>query len=298
MELPDIVKEEIDLLVSGNFLLIYLPYETESEKLEILTKVTNQISKRDNFIILVRHEVSQEQDFIDSINNSISYYNKNVKILQSTASFNVKNGTHPLTNIYMWSKIVISSDYTNPNEPHIIAFPSHLYESFPNFIEYKSNSSILSLHNESSIRNYVCDNIDESKIGIFRYHSNQNTTPIHWYDLIKEYQSSYFSFVMETNYGEWSSNCLTEKTILALITGTIPIILGQPELVKDLKSMGFWLPHNDLSADDFIDSISGISKMSNEEIHSYYINNLDNINNNWKIISNLFKYKNKEKVGV
>lgn len=298
MELPDIVKEEIDLLVSGNFLLVYLPYQSESEKLEILTNIIKEISEKDNFIILMRHEVSEESDFIDSINDSISYYGKNVKILQSTASPQVKNGTHPLTNIYMWSKIVISSDYTNPNEPHIIAFPSHLYESFPNFIEYKSNSSILSLHNESSIRNYVCDTIDTSKIGIFRFHSKENTTPIHWYDLIEEYKSSYFSFVMETNYGTWSSNCLTEKTILALITGTIPIIIGQDNLVKDLKSIGFWLPNNDLSADDFIDSISSISEMSNEEIHSYYINNLDNINNNWKIISNLFKYKNKEKVDV
>lgn len=298
MELPDIVKEEIDLLVSGNFLLVYLPYQSESEKLEILTNITKEISEKDNFIILMRHEVSEESDFIDSINDSISYYGKNVKILQSTASSKVKNGTHPLTNIYMWSKIVISSDYTNPNEPHIIAFPSHLYESFPNFIEYKSNSSILSLHNESSIRNYVCDKIDTSKIGIFRFHSKENTTPIHWYDLIEEYKSSYFSFVMETNYGTWSSNCLTEKTILALITGTIPIIIGQDNLVKDLKSIGFWLPNNDLSADDFIDSISSISEMSNEEIHYYYINNLDNINNNWKIISNLFKYKNKEKVDV
>lgn len=309
MELPDIVKEEIDLLVSGNFILIYLPYQTESERLSILHKIEKEISIRDNFIVLIRHEVAEDSKFISEIDSYIDSYKKNVKILQSTAS-NVKNGTHPLTNLYMWSKIVINKDYQSDDIPHVVAFPKSLYKLEPNFLKLKINSSILSLHNQTNQRDYVYDNV--SDVGIKRYHIRENTIPIHWYDLIEEYKKSYFSFVIETNYGNTSSNYMTEKSVLALITGTIPLILGQKNLITDLEKMGFWVANNDFDFGNldsfendsiertewFIRTINKISKFGKSEIETYYLSRLNKIQNNWKILSNLFMYKNEKEVGV
>lgn len=310
MKLPDIVKEEIDLLVSGDFFLIYLPYQTDTERLNILNEIKHKIYSNDNFIILIRHEVAEDFNFINEIDYYIDSYKKNVKILQSTASPNVKNGTHPLTNLYMWSKIVINKNYQSRTEPHIPAFPLSLYKNPPNFSQLKTNSSILSLHNKTNIRDYVYDNI--TNVGIKRYHGRENTTPIHWYDLVEEYKKSYFSFVVETNYGNTSSNYMTEKSVLSLITGTLPLILGQRNLITDLESMGFWIANNDFDfgnldslenhsierTDWFVKTINKISEFSKSEIETYYLSKLHKIENNWKILSNLFLYKNEKEVGV
>lgn len=116
--------------------------------------------------------------------------------------------------------------------------------------------------------------------------------------------TSYFSCVCETQilYGMDSEIHLSEKSFNPFISYNIPLILGSEDINKYLKKEGFWL------ADDLFDltpqntyrkileqykkNLDVISKMSYDDIHSYYMKNTQNIKRNFdKIKYSNFIYK-------
>lgn len=106
--------------------------------------------------------------------------------------------------------------------------------------------------------------------------------------------NSYISCIIETQILLDNTIHLSEKSFNPFISHNIPLILASSGVNDYLKSEGFWL------ADDLFDletkntrqgiltqymrNLDVIKKMSIEEIHDYYINNLKNIERNFRII--------------
>lgn len=116
--------------------------------------------------------------------------------------------------------------------------------------------------------------------------------------------TSYFSCICETQiiFGEGSGIHLSEKAFNPFISYNIPLILGSQDINKYLKNEGFWLAedlfdltpqktHRDI-LEQYKRNLDVINEMSMEEIHSYYMKNIDNIKMNFnKIKYSNFKYK-------
>ena len=206
------------------------------------------------------------------------------------------------------------------------------YSTFNNVnIENKVIKSIMSSRTTTPQRDYVFNNINPDDVEINRYIRYTNEEEVFedvypnerlsyfpdFNGLLDEYYSSIFSFVIETDYfsfhNDQTSNMffrtgpqLSEKTIIPFLTGTIPIILGQKHLLRDLKEVGFWVANDDFGYSDgdeyishiikgnrFIKCIKNVKKLSFDESKEYWLDNKDKIYNNWNILSTLFNYTNK-----
>lgn len=262
----------------------------------------------DKFVCLYRTEVFKLEGKLDSLEKKIyelSKQSKEIYIAQATTS-KLKYGLDPLINLIYWkgfkSRQTISCDWDND-----YLFDENRYNEIP-----KTNKGIISVRKRTSKRNYLFSNINDFD-GIFRYSNwppnakeeekekwlekvNLNNFP-NWYDLINEYKSSYFSFVIESGSGLFLNQC-SEKTIIALLTKTVPIVLGGRGYVKELEDMGFWIANEELGIDIdnlptesklrmdiFSEGIHNYNKMTMQEVKNFYEKNKDKIEKNFKIMS-------------
>jgi len=106
--------------------------------------------------------------------------------------------------------------------------------------------------------------------------------------------TSYVSCILETTIIVGDEIHLSEKAWNPFISKNIPLILGSSYINDYLKSIGFWL------ADDLFDispkfSVDGIlqqyqrnldiiNNMSYEDLHTYYMKNLTNIDSNFRLL--------------
>jgi hypothetical protein len=91
----------------------------------------------------------------------------------------------------------------------------------------------------------------------------------------------------------------TEKTLKTFEWKTIPLIFGGVGLLKKLHTYGFkFIPEFDYSYDNFHindiervwlfnKEIEKLSKMSNEQIHKLYVDNIDIINHNYNLLRSI-----------
>lgn len=182
----------------------------------------------------------------------------------------------------------------------------------------KTHKSILSVRKETYYRNYFLNNITPDELGIFRYiayttspedetekdyiYSEQLPT---WKELHAEYKKSIFSFIVETDISYEEQDCqISEKTLLAFMTGTVPIVLGARHMVKLLKDIGFYVWNDEygyttadnsndrfIRADKFVECYNTIKKLSFEESKVIWLYNQDKIQQNYDIASNLLMRK-------
>jgi len=305
--LPDIVREELDFFKTGDFIKINI---WEPDSLDI---VINKIKEHDRLIISVTHEAFANQPLFDNILLEIGKTNKVIKICTSSPSF-FPYSTHPLTNLIMWK------DVTGRDS---IGWFSENTKSFPDYLSIdtkikdfsKKVKSILSVRKENTIRNYLFSKITPKNNVIHRYanwpaiNTDEDFNKIDNFpklnELWVEYLSSYISFVVETSYEteiENFSSVITEKTLMAILSGTMPIVLGPKNILNDLEKIGiktfnlefgfgkttdFMSSESTIKIDKFAECVNNVYNLSIDEIKKIWESNIDIIQKNYDIIASI-----------
>jgi hypothetical protein len=229
---------------------------------------------------------------------------------------------HPLASLHIhWfefhQRYNIAWNFKSANQ----AFDSNTYDYRKELVFDKTIKSILSIRKKTHKRDYLFSklNYDEFSSNILRYAryinnpSNETKNDIElankfpsWNELQKEYKSSIFSFIIETDSKDRLENdCqMSEKTIMAFMNGTIPIIIGRENNVKLLKDLGFYVWNDEFGYGDsdkslwwkdrvsgFVKCYDNVKKLSFEESKKYWLDNKDKVQKNYDIISNLIVKK-------
>ena len=241
------VQNELDIIRKCR--VYQIPEEEDSRGWKIVQKLIDKLDEGSSYILLLGHEIPKENVFNKTY--QIIERNLNKDGLISTASAeSFRFSTHPITNLIMWRNLVSRSKVSWDSKP-IEYFPKETYKDKPINFENRKHRGILSVRKSNPIREYLFSNNPKIKDGITRFvkiphFKNQETDvdrlkdsefpTIH--ELQEEYKQSYFSFVIESERGPHSYSQITEKTIMAILTGTMPIILGSKNLISNLEKMG------------------------------------------------------------
>lgn len=297
----------------------------KKSKIFYITIVANEVDYKKNISNLKQFLKSTKEDKISLVNyhecfSRIERLNEVIEIIKQSdkeilisaaTSTPLDNLYEPLVNIFFWRNARTRYDISwKSDEIDFYLFDKKWYES--DF--EKQTKGILSVRKETDFRNKLFSFIDESKFdGIFRYAkwtgarqdetseylTNKNKFPT-FIELIKEYQKSYCSFVIESELSEWM-NPFTEKTMIPFLTKTLPIVLGGQNYIKELKDMGFYVFNDEFgfeSADElptfdlnkaiyYHKCIENYNKMSVQEISELYNKNIDKIEHNYNLISSI-----------
>lgn len=273
------------------------------------------LTKNNKFIFLYIHETLTNEKYLDDIYYIIDKYNLDAYISTSTTStFN--RSVHPLTNLIMWKDIKTRSDISwNSSNNMVFSSDNFFYGKVLNDTT-KKYKGILSIRKHNNIRDYLFSKNPQIDNGIVRYAEwpiNGNEESNDYFELknnfptmenlLSEYNRSYFSFVVESEHGTDMNlpTNLTEKTLMAFLTGTIPIVLGGSNYVKELKDMGLYVwndefgfgngdmysTHSNYKVDKFFTCIENVNKLSLNHAKLYWEKNKNIIQKNYDIISEI-----------
>ena len=310
MNLPDKFYEEYDTLSNHEVLNInQYDWDTiEQSKKQII----NSFSPDKKYIFVAAHETISNLRYLDEIYKLIDDFNIDAVISTSTVSTFPKS-THPLTNLLMWRDVRTRKNISWNSEETIPIFDESFYYG-KKVNENRKYRGILSVRKENILRDYLFDKNPKINDGIVRYakwphnltNLSENKNDIDKFpllgDVIKEYKNSYFSFIVEYEHGNSDINPatnLTEKTLIGLLTGTMPIILGGRGIISDLENIGIkvwnkefgfgegdsYSNHSEYKIDSFIKCIENVNKLSMSEIKEYWNINKKIIQNNYDLIS-------------
>ena len=269
---------------------------------EIVDMILEYSKKHDTFILLIYFEIIFDTRDFKKIEDCINSLPNKIWIMSTTTSRHPLY-VEPIVNLLVWKEQLIDEIYDN--EVYVPAFPNYLWENKIYDLDIKKNKSILSLRRRNLQRDLFYHKLNNDDLTIKRYYYKepQKEYPT-WEELIKEYIETYVAVVCETTYPSWTeTTCMTEKSILAFLCGNIPLILGKKKLIKELHEMGFWTANYDFGftermdlMDDFSQEkingfVSCVKKINKIDIEEYYKNNIDKINNNYKIIHDSFMKK-------
>jgi len=163
--------------------------------------------------------------------------------------------------------------------------------------DIKNIKAILSLKNRNEERDNFINKFDFKFDGLFRHCETHNGYVPTYTELISEYNKSLLSLVFETRTIK-SLQSFTDKTIISMASKTIPIlVLVKPNQLKQFKETGLYFFNNefgypdiddtdtlDISIDKFILFIKKLNNISLREIETIYKNNIDKIENNYRIV--------------
>ena len=160
------------------------------------------------------------------------------------------------------------------------------YQQFMDFLEIESTESYLDYLNGFEIP-YLCDTIDV------------NPNVFVAFAIPPQYSlQSYVSITTETYFFE-NKNAknvnFSEKSLKAFYGFNIPLILGQPTSIRYLKDLGFDMFEDlfDLTPkytrkeifEQFDNNVKIIKNMSKDDLHEYYVNNLNRIHHNYETLT-------------
>lgn len=301
----DFIKKSKIISIQGN-----VNQDNFNVSLEKL-KSTLRNTSSDKISIVNYHECFTREDYIKKLIDVIESYKDKEFYISATTSSRFPYFFHPLVNLVFWKGTMMRQNISwfSDDKP-IKLFDESLYQNFE-----KSNKGILSVRKETNLRNYLFSVIDsESFNGVIRYgkwakwgggETNFYRDTIksfpNFIELIDEYKSSYISFIVETELSDFM-NPLTEKTFVSMLTKTMPVILGGRGFVKEIKDMGIYIFNEDFGftedddnlqsfdvnkADSFYECIKKYNQMTVEDIKNMYNSNIDKIENNYNIVSEL-----------
>lgn len=311
-KIPKQVFEEFDRLNNHHILhLNQYDYKT-IDKCRDAIKQTKESGLK--YIFQYNHETISDVKYMDEIYNLVNEFEIDAVISTSTTSTFPKS-THPLTNILMWRNVDTRKSISWNSSENIPIFDKSFYYG-KSVNSKRQHKGILSVRKENHIRDYLFSKNPKIDNGIVRYakwpHNSPNVTeevnkinkhPL-LNELIQEYEKSFFSFIVESEHGDSNINpCtnLTEKTLIGLLTGTMPIILGGKGIVNELNNMGlkvwnteFGFNDGDIfsnyskyKVDSFLNCINEVNKLTIDEVKKYWEQNKNLIQQNYDIISEL-----------
>ena len=242
------------------------------------------------------------------------YLDLGYRMKLSTSSINKsKYEFHPLTNLHLhWKELEQRRDLSWKTSDSVEAFPSSRYDYKKKLEFNKAIKSILSVRKTSEYRKYLFSLLEKDNNSILRYADyafgmwtetdddvvKSKNFPI-WYELLDEYENSIFSFIYETEHTTDSTmDCqISEKTIKAMLSGNIPIVLGQHKFPTYINDMGLYIANDDFGFNDsvnFKDRLESfaliynkVKSLSFDECKKLWIDNQNKIQKNYDIISNL-----------
>ena len=277
-------------------------------------KSSDPIIKYDQEIISDKTKESELFKIIDELRL------ENSEIYLSTSTITpCKYQLHPLVNIHAhWSHFQQRTYADNNWDTKEEGFSDKDYDYTKKLEFDKTNKSILSVRKKTFYRDYFLNKIIPDELGIFRYISydpwieyrpdQEHIYTIQfptWKELQSEYKKSIFSFVVETDFSHEGMSCqISEKTLLAFLSGTIPIVIGPRNMVKLLKDIGFYVWNTEfgyfpadsssdgfIRADKFVECYDNVKKLSFEESKEIWLYNQGKIQQNYDIVSNLLMRK-------
>lgn len=312
IDLPERLYNEFDIL-SNHIILRINQYDWNTLE-ECKKLIRNTIGEDRKYIFYYGHETISDLSYLNAIYKIIEDFKIDAIISTSTTSFFNKS-THPLTNLLMWRDVTTRKTISWNSEHNIPIFnDTFFYGKRVN--EIRKYKGILSVRKQNEIRKYVFDNNPKIDNGIVRYanwpqnvenliEDNESIDKFPTLDkLIEEYSNSYFSFIIESEHGDTDINPtanLTEKTLIGLLTGTMPIVLGGKNMISDLSKMGItvwndkfgfgdgdnYSTYSNYKADAFLRCIDNVNKLSISEVKSIWNSNIELIQKNYDLISYL-----------
>lgn len=247
------------------------------------TEVINENSKLDKILL-----------FIEKLNNT---YDKKKFYLYSS-SINIKNEFVIPAPLYLtiWKNRVHHSDYSLIIDTERIKL---------NLENHKKNKSVILRWNtnNSPYRINVKDTVKINQIqnSIIKFDDHHFKT---WSYVVDEYLMSKISVVGESVSGhDLKFGFLSEKTILSILTKTLPLIYGHNDLVAHLNSIDIFtlnnifdknLEYDSLDINDFnktqkfTEWCNYLFDMSDSDIDELYKKNIETINSNYKLLMSEF----------
>lgn len=304
--------KEINEIRDGAGFQIYNPFKEHFQK--HLDKIKLNEKNGITSYLIIKHEIITEPNIYYELLDLISKNNlKNTKLSMSTLA-SYEYCTKPETNFYLWEGTTVRQDIDDIKEQN-----AFMFTNFPNLDNKKITKAIISSRKQTIPRDKIFEYEFKSTDIISRYakfRMSNNGVPVIddgnfpiWDDLVEEYKGSMISFVLETN--NWTGDNqiqlppqISEKIIIAFLSGTIPIVFGDIGLVKSLEDMGFHLWNNyfgfnedflqqrsEVKQTEFKKVMEHIDNMSFEEVEELYKRNLDLIQKNYDRVKACFLEK-------
>lgn len=320
LELPnDIIHTECNLFYNNKTTKLQIE---SLDKKDWEEEVKKLCSEHETGLLSIGFECLYE-DKMFHILELIKKYNPNYKLHSSTIS-STDFTTNPYTNIatlhatqFVYDIEILNQDYNIYQEKTILNVKNS-YDLSKHLFLFKSHNKktipyVLSARRWNVMRFQIFTNLKiTNPSGIIRFVQNDNPyhdtstykNYINTSELMVEYDKSYISFVLETCVDNERTMGyfipLTEKTLIAFHTKTLPIIFGCKGLNKKLNQLGFWTANeffgfNDETNDieEFNNLVRKIDNLSIQEINKIYNDNINNIENNFNLLNEIFNFGRK-----
>lgn len=261
------------------------------------------LKKLNKFTILCQQEVFGNLKYLENLQNIIrNHPNKEIYISCSTTS-NYEYSLDPLINVLFW-RDTYSRNEIAWESGDISIFDKKYYESVE-----KDNPFILSVRKERKTRDFIFNKLNGNYNGIVRYakwpeegwedknweKENKINFPT-FLEIVHEYKQSYIGFIIETDASSFMTQ-FSEKILLPFLTKTLPIVIGSPNLNKELSDMGFYTFSDTFNIEDvgwklenlisFTNAVEEVNNMELNLIEKLYNDNIDKIEHNYKLVTYL-----------
>jgi len=282
-----------------------------------LEHIFNYIEGHERGLINYGNEVLPD-DYYQLVIDKIKKTGHNI-LIKSSNALESPYGFHPLTNIAIWQRHTMPEEniYIEDTDIHNYFTPFSPWDDTRNIkTTDKSNRYILSVRRTTPIRDKLFNIINQNSRKwdcIVRYSKYDDELQIAKYkkktsEIMDEYKKTYISFVVETIYdgmyndkSNYSIN-LTEKTLFAFKSKTLPIFFGCKHLVKSIKKMGFYTfddlfnlnideidTFDEIRLDKYVKCLEEVDSMTESEVIKLYEKNFDKIEFNYNFLNYLFE---------
>jgi len=320
--IPTEVLEDIEFIKRAKKLDFKCSSEIDKhikQNREIIETITDEDSE---VLLFVKHEFIASKKILDNLISDIESKGVSYKIMSATSSY-FKNYIHPIAGLISWngSEIDVDVDWKHDgSDLKTEMFSYSRYKPYQSVNENREFKAIMSIRKSNLNRDLFFSSYSpQMKNGIVRYGklphhtwmTNSDSIRVKdfpkWNVLQREYENSYFSFIMETldnlsyDNDETLDTSFTEKTLLGIMTGTMPIVLGYKGFVKSLENIGIKVWNNEFGfdnadeRDDYSDigleyfnkCIENVNKMSMKDVELFWKENQEIIQNNYNIVSSI-----------